>query len=318
MISVSPRLSCSLRKRELFAVDPYFRDAWEDMLDRWGTEETIGRLMSFASVIFRPDALVVRGVQRGLNAIRELGFVPIAATTFRYNRFTVREGWRYQLNIATRQRIDVMDMIMPATDSLYVMMRRTSPDLRLPASTYLSSQKGPSLPEHRERHHLRALIGEAQVSVLTYVHISDEVADLIRELGVFFDRPQRMEILKAIEVNQDISQTLADVIEQLYTKIPRHQLDFAETIGRVTQMVREKQRSANDPSLAVLFDLCTDIRCGVSRDWQQLLSLLDLSRIAIDHWDRIAIAARLAEQHLNEEDLIPDISLADLVLDSPR
>ena len=316
MISVSPLLSCSPRKRELFAVDPYFRDAWDDMVDRWGTEETIDRLLSFASVIFRPDALVVRGVRRGLNAIRELGFVPIAGTTFRYNRMTVREGWRYQLNIATRQRIDVMDMIMPATDSLYLMMKRTSPDPKLPASTYLSSQKGPSLPEHREPHHLRALIGEAQVSVLTYVHISDEAADLIRELGVFFDRPQRLEILKAIEVSQDISKTLDPVVEQLYSKIPEHQLNFTETIDRITRMVREKQRSADHPPLATLLDLCEDIRDGVSRDWQRLLDLLDRSRITIDHWDRVAIAAPLAEKHLNEEDLIPDISLADWVLDS--
>jgi hypothetical protein len=140
MISVSSLLSCSARKRELFAVDPYFRDAWDDILDRWDREETTGKLLSLASVIWRPDAIVVRGVRRGLNAIRELGFVPVAAAIFRYNRQTVREGWRYQLNIATRERIDVMDMIMPATDSLYVMLKRTSADAMLPASTSQQSQ----------------------------------------------------------------------------------------------------------------------------------------------------------------------------------
>lgn len=311
MISVSPLLSCSVRKRQLFAVDPYFRDAWDDMLERWGAEETIDRLRTLASVIYRPDALVVRGVRRGLNATRALGFVPIAGATFRYNRFTTREGWRYQLNIATRERIDVMDMIMPATDSLYLMMKHTSPDERLPASTYLSSQKGPSLPEHREPHHLRALIGEAQVSVLTYLHISDEPADLIRELGVFFDRPQRMEILNAIEVDQDFSPTLEPLIEQLYREIPPHQLDFTETIDRVTQMVIEKQRSAHHPRLVTLLDLCEDIRRGVSRDWKRLLDLLDGSGITIDHWDRVAIAATLAEKHFNEENLISDVSLTD-------
>ena len=57
----------------------YFRDAWDDILDRWEREEATDKLLSLASVIWRPDAIVVRGVRRGLNAIRELGFVPVAA-----------------------------------------------------------------------------------------------------------------------------------------------------------------------------------------------------------------------------------------------
>jgi hypothetical protein len=311
MISVSSLLSCSARKRELFAVDPYFRDAWDDILDRWDREETTGKLLSLASVIWRPDAIVVRGVRRGLNAIRELGFVPVAAAIFRYNRQTVREGWRYQLNIATRERIDVMDMIMPATDSLYVMLKRTSADAMLPASTYLSSHKGPSLPEHREPHHLRALIGDAQVSVLTYLHISDEPADLVRELGVFFDRPRRLEILNGVDANEDISAKLDSMIDELYAQIPEHQLNFNAALDRVKRAAREKQRTLDHPSLTALLELCDHLRHGDSRDWKRLLSLVDRSSLSIDYWDRVAIAAPLAEKHLNEKDLIPDISLAD-------
>ena len=311
MIDVSSLLSCSERKRELFAVDPYFRDAWDDLLERWDSEEATEKLLSLASVIWRPDAIVVRGVRRGLNAIRELGFAPVAAAIFRYDRHTVREGWRYQLNIATRERIDVMDMIMPAADSLYVMLKRTSADTRLPASTYLSSHKGPSLPEQREPHHLRALIGDAQVSVLTYLHISDEPADLIRELGVFFDRRQRLEILKGVDADHDISAALESMIDHLYAETPEHQLDFTAALDRLKRAALEKQRALDHPSLTALLELCDDLRRGDSRDWKRLLSLLDHSSLSIDYWDRVAIAAPLAEKHLNEKDLIPDISLTD-------
>jgi hypothetical protein len=315
MIRVSPLLSCSPRKREIYAVDPYFRDAWDDIVALWGAEDAPRRLFDLASAVFRPDALVVRGVRRGVDAIRELGFVPLATTTFRYDRLSVREGWRYQLNIATRERIDVMDMIMPATDSLYVLMRRISGDTKVPASTQLSSQKGPSLPEHRQPHHLRALVGRPQVSVLTYLHIADEPADLVRELGVFFDRSQRAEILNAIDANEDASQRLGTVIDGLYASIREHPIDFKKALKRIEQNVLELQRSGNaecSATVSELIDLCERIRKGSSRDWQRLLVLVETLLIPVDHWERVALAATLAERHLDEADLIiPDISLAD-------
>jgi hypothetical protein len=314
MIRVSPALSCSAAKRELYAVDPYFRDAWDDILEFWSEDEAPGKVFELASVIFRPDALVVRGVHRSLKAIRQLGFVPIAQKVFRYDRMSVREGWRYQLNIATRERIDVMDMIMPATDSLYIMMKRISGERRVPASTQLSSHKGPSLPEHRQPHHLRALLGKPQVSVLTYLHISDEPADLIRELGVFFDRSGRVEILNAVNANEHASRRLDPMIEKLYAEIPEHPIDFSAALDRIERAFRERQRSNQDGESRTLSELpylCERIRRGASRNWRRLLLLVDESLIPVDHWDRVALAATLAELHLEEPNLIPDISLAD-------
>jgi len=315
MIRVPSSLSCLPRKRELYATDPYFRDAWEDILALWGAERAQSLLFDLAPVIYRPDALVARGVGRGLRATRELGFAPVACGVFRYNRLSVREGWRYQLNIATRDRIDVMDMIMPATESLYVAMKRAPSEVEVPATTCLSSFKGPSLPENRKPHHLRSLLGKAQVSVLTYVHISDEPADIVRELGIFFDRPQRLEILRAIEAGEDVVDGVERAADELYARIPAHTLDFVEALDRVEGMARPllgRNGDGGGRAYEEMVSMCVRMRVGECRDWRRLLTLIDEAGLPVGHWDRVAFAAPLAEKHLDEADLtLPDISAAD-------
>lgn len=287
-------------------MDPYFRDAWDDIVAAWGREKATERLFNLAPVVFRPDALVARSIERGLKVIGDLGFVPIAHRIFRYNRLSVREGWRYQLNIATRDRIDVMDMIMPASDSLYIVMKRTSATSRVPATTRLSSCKGPSLPEHREPHHLRRLLGVAQVSVLTYVHISDEPADIVRELGIFFDRTDRLEILRAIETEEKATQAIERAAKQLYSTIPPHNIQFADALDRIEQAAAQLLSTHHE-----IVRLCSRIRHGTSRDWRRLLALIDAAPISVDHWDRVAVAASLAEKHFDAPTIIPDVSELD-------
>jgi hypothetical protein len=316
MKSALAALSCSAQKRELYAVDPYFRDGWDDLTTRWGVEGTIARLFDLAPIVFRPDALVARSVERGLRAVAAQGLTPVAHRTFRYSRLSVREGWRYQLNIATRDRIDVMDMIMPATDSLYVVLKRATAATRIPATTRLSTSKGPSLPEHRQPFHLRRLLGEAQVSVLTYVHIADEPADIVRELGIFFDRPQRLEILQAIDAAIDTAAAddvaaaaVARAAQQLYDAIPAHNLRLEDALDRIEAAVSRQQATASGTAATALAEVgrgCRQLRQG-AQAWRPLLDAIDAAGLVIDYWDRVAVAATLAERHLEARTVVPDV-----------
>jgi hypothetical protein len=313
-------LTCSARKRELYELDPYFRDGWDDLAARWGGGNVARILFDLAPVIFRPDALAARGVHRGLQAIGALGFVPIASATFRYDRRAVREAWRYQLNVATRDRIDVMDMIMLAADSLYVVVRRTTAETRVPATTSLSTCKGPSLPERREPHHLRRIVGPAQESVLTYVHVSDEPADIVRELGIFFDRVERTQLLSAIDAGREIAADLDSRIAELYGRVPPHCLLFADGLDRIEAAVHGAP-PPNDPAIdsarAQIGRLCADLRAGASRDWRRLLTLIGAARIRVDHWDTVAVAAAVAERHIDAATIVPDVSALDWKLTTP-
>src|SRR5687767_6770495 len=124
MVAIHSSLSCSGDKRNLFAIDPFFREAWEDVLQFWSSTDAIYKLHQIASIVYRPDAIVTRGVERAMRATSELGFTPVACNEFRFDRLSIRECWRYQLNAATFDRIEVMDLIMPTTISLYVVLHR--------------------------------------------------------------------------------------------------------------------------------------------------------------------------------------------------
>ena len=81
-----------------------------------------------------------------------------------------------------------MDMILTGFTSLYVLFYKESSKEAVSATNELSRYKGPSLPKERKIGQSRYSAESAQVSVLTYIHVSDEPSDIIREIGAFFDR----------------------------------------------------------------------------------------------------------------------------------
>ncbi|WP_217558987.1 nucleoside-diphosphate kinase [Streptomyces sp. GbtcB6] len=290
------------RKREIYAGDPYYRDAWDDLTAFLGTGSAVPeQLYRVAPMVLRPDTMAVRGGARLLAAVRSANFVPVAWSKFRFDRHITREVWRYQLNIATRERIDVMDMIMPAGESLYVLLRETE-EPGIPATARLSDMKGPSRPEDRGAHHLRRIAGEAQASVLTYVHIADEPADIIRELGIFFDRSERMRLLGALDARQDVTQQVLAALAEVEARTEASDLLWKFALERLDSQV---SGLPGDAELAALLEL---VRSGRSKDWQSLLALADRSGLQWSHWDRVAVAAELSTRHLEVEPVIPDVS----------
>lgn len=314
--TVPPVLSRVARKREAFAGDPYFRDAWDDFRAVHGTRPEAQRLLHrVAPLVLRPDTMAARGGARVVNAVRALGFVPVAFRSFRFDRHITREVWRYQLNIATRERIDVMDMIMPSGPSLYVLFRHAGRSA-MPACTRLSEAKGPSLPEGRRGHHLRRIAGPAQASVLTYVHVSDEPADILRELGVLFDRADRMALLAALPGAPDRTAEVLRALAGAEAEVPASDLAWRPALDRLEAQLDRRAahggpETADLPSAerpgAELRDLLAAVRAGRSRDWRRILDLADQTGLDWPHWDRVAVAAELSARHIDAVPLVPDV-----------
>lgn len=306
MIDIPLSLTRSSRKRDLFGGDPYFRDAWDDIVGLWpDSRERVARLHRTALVVFRPDAIVSRRIELALDMISAKGLTPVAVTTFKYDRMKVREGWRYQLNIATRDRIDVMDMVLTRAPSMLVLYRQELPDMRLPTTVWLSGMKGPSLPASRAPGQLRFVLGKAQVSVLTFVHISDEPADVVRELGVFLPHAARQRALRSLDAARDVTTELCAVLNKLYASTAAHDLLMTNAIKKIRETIgTSPHRKPHDP----LADHLSAIEAGNSLDWRGLLKILKDRRIKLDRWDEVAIAAELCQRHFpGMLPVIPDI-----------
>ncbi|GAA3679440.1 nucleoside-diphosphate kinase [Streptomyces iranensis] len=303
-------LSREGRKREIYAGDPYYRDAWDDLTALLGTEWAVAdQLHRVAPMILKPDTVAIRGGARLLAAVRAAGFVPVAWSKFRFDRHVTRELWRYQLNVATRERIDVMDMIMPAAESLYILLRDTA-ESGIPATARLSDMKGPTRPEDREAHHLRWIAGAAQASVLTYIHVADEPADILRELGVFFESSERKRLLAALNSRQDVTQQVLTALTEVEACTEASDLFWNSALDRLDAQL------SGHPDTAELAALLQQVRAGRSKDWQSLLALADRLGLQWSHWDRVAVAAHLSARHLEAEPVIPDVSRSAWSVDS--
>ncbi|MCO8304683.1 nucleoside-diphosphate kinase [Streptomyces sp. RKCA744] len=299
---VPPELSRVPRKREVYAGDPYFRDAWDDLRAAFGDgPDAVARLHRAASLVLRPDAVATRGGERLLRAVCGAGFVPVACEVFRFDRHTTREVWRYQLNIATRERIDVMDMIMPAGDALYVLLREDRAPSAVPAATRLSSMKGPSRPEDRGPADLRTIAGPAQASVLTYVHVADEPADVVRDLGIFFDRPERNRLLARLDAADDATDAVLKTLAEVEARSESSALTWRPALDRLEVLLADRTDATG------LRTLLHAVRSGRSRDWQTLLALADRLGVAWSHWDRVAVAAELSARHFDAVPILPDV-----------
>ncbi|WP_203072149.1 nucleoside-diphosphate kinase [Falsiroseomonas ponticola] len=199
-------------KAELYAREVHYREAWNAFCEVFG-EAAAQRATSLTFMIFKPDAVIARKLHAGLDAIARYGFQVVQFKTFRFDRLSMRELWRYELNIATSQRLRAIDRLLPSSDSLLLLLRQTQGGT--PAADMLTALKGPADMVLRRPDHLRSQLG-AYSNMINFVHTPDETADVVRELGVLFSLGE----LKALLQKDQAIFGLEAQIEALYRATP--------------------------------------------------------------------------------------------------
>ncbi|MFL6161962.1 MAG: nucleoside-diphosphate kinase [Jatrophihabitantaceae bacterium] len=188
------RLTVSATKARLFSVDTYFVEAWQQLTEL--TPDPLEFAHRHGIVVLKPDACAGRRGSAIINWLAEHGFEAAYCARLRFDRHSLRALWRYQWNMATPQRRALQEQVMTSFDSLVVIVRRARP-IRVPTTVYLTDLKGPSLPADRKPEHLRTVLKSTN-AILNFVHTADEPADVIRELGIYFDTAQRSACLRTL------------------------------------------------------------------------------------------------------------------------
>lgn len=174
--AISPLTNCR-GKIAAYRMDPYFRQGFEGI--------NLVEAQSVTLMVLKPEAVVGRRLGPALEFLENNGFEVLEARRIRLSPILARELWRYQLNTATQDRLDVIDVLLPSTDSLLLLLRdRTSQAGGIPAATRLSQLKGSSDPSLQQPHSLRSRL-QAPTRLLNFVHAPDEPADVVRELALF-------------------------------------------------------------------------------------------------------------------------------------
>ncbi|MFI5956977.1 nucleoside-diphosphate kinase [Cryptosporangium sp. NPDC051539] len=296
------RLAHSAVKRQLYSVDTYFRDSWEDLF-RIAGNDAFGIADRHAFALLKPDAVVRRKLSAALEWLSVRGWRVVYAQRFRVNRWAVRAFWQYQWNTATRDRREMADLYMSATDSLVLLLRAPDPS-RSPAETACSALtrvKGSSDPARCRPGQLRYVLGTLNQQ-LNLVHSADEPADLVREIGICCTAAERAALYRALHRDDRADDRAAELAVGLESEQERVDLTLAGTVARI------RGRLTHPTRLEALLGDALDGRTG---NWREIVALADRSGLPLTGWERVVLGTSLLVPTLpHVVPLVPDASVS--------
>jgi hypothetical protein len=213
-------------KARVFARDPYYSAALEDARQCWSSTAALERfLWNTAALLLRPDAIAGGQGANVLPVLRELGFVPVAAAAVQPSLDQTRQLWRYQANVSTPERLRLLDLIMTSGHSLYILFHDLTRRLSAPATVHLTYLKGTAIVQNRRKWHLRTLAGPKVANILSYVHVSDDPADVLREIALLFPRRRWWELVKEAQQALDRTEDVRLLLARLQACLPKALLE---------------------------------------------------------------------------------------------
>ena len=303
------------RKQLIYSEDTYFREALADFADILGdqADAAAGRC---ALLMVKPDGLAARKVAAVLDFLRDNAFSVLAVERPTLAGKVWRELWRYQLNAATLDRLMVNEIVLSG-HGLLMLLRYDGPR-PLPAAVVLSELKGPADVSRQDPRCLRRRLAQPN-RVFSLVHVANEPADVIRELGVLLDRPARERVFTAFAAGvlpaageRMLARALAEDAS------PPVDLDPDAAAGRVAAAVRESGGESSPAGREVLAAL-DEARQGGRIRWRPFARALAAAGVEIAHWDLATIGAsfiRYDEPGLTKtiENVEPELWLAELAV----
>jgi len=277
-------------KAATYEREPWFREGLSDAAEILG-DGVAEIIRNSALVLIKPDGLVSGRLPRIAAYLRGKGFSITAASTVELTRFHWREMWRYQLTSATLDRLAVNDLVL--SGSAVLLLLRHEGALDVPASVWLSGQKGPSDIASQRPDCLRRFL-EQPNRIFSFIHVADEPADVVRELAILLDQPGRRRALAATAAGriEPGDQAVLDAVMAAFDG-PRHSLSATEAVERVEAAVRGAA-SANGFSARALDDLAR-MRRGERIAWRPFAEAIARVGAPLDRWDFAALGAAFIE-----------------------
>ncbi|ESX79413.1 nucleoside diphosphate kinase [Mesorhizobium sp. LSHC414A00] len=271
----------------MFSTDLYFRECWVDFAEIFGAK-TEQALQSLTLLSLKPDAVVGRRAEAIVDYVASRGFCPVATIPVSLNRHSIRELWRYDWNAFPVDRIEFSTLWYTSTDVLVFILEDLQAADGTPASGRLSPMKGGPDARLRAPDSLRTLLRPPN-RILNFVHMADEPGDLVRELGIFFDRETRRELLTCIAGRMGSSWIgeARSEIATLEARYPGHDLDLTASIQRL------QDSGATNPR--IIQQMMAQMNRGEPASWPQLISQVDPFASNVSRWDFIVLSTHLMQ-----------------------
>jgi nucleoside diphosphate kinase len=293
-------------KAALFGQESFAREAYRD-LEPLAGEQTLELALAHATTIVKPETIVVRGIDAFVDRIGRAGFTPIVVRTVSLDRQTIRTLWWYVLNAATLDRIDLLDLFKPATESLLLVLRDDAPIDGVPAAVRYQQLKGPTHPPQRGPEDLRSHLGPPN-RLLNFVHAADEPADVIRELGLLFERAERREVIREMLAGRPAWDRLEAEKLRLYQTYPAQDLLLEPAVARLAAAIRERVPEPAATTAASLVESIPALDADAAEHaWHEAADLLWPYAHELGVWDYVVVGSHVCDHDVaGSTRVIPD------------
>lgn len=277
-----PSLTRLPLKAELYGVESYFREGLDSVVRALGAD-AVAFLRRTALLVVKPDGMRTGKLLPVREYLTRSGFAVAAVADVTYHRHLWQGLWRYQLTSATVDRLAVNDIVLRGP-ALLLLLRDEAPT-GVPAAVRLSGLKGSADVSRQHAGSLRALLGQPN-RVLSLIHVADEPADVVRELGVFLDAPRRARLLAAAladELPPEHAAALAAA--ERAAAAPDYDLDVGAALRRMSAAV-----AAAGPAAADAARFVRAMADGERVCWLDVADALARARVTLDPWDEALVA----------------------------
>lgn len=283
-------------KAHAYARETWTREAWAELAQ--ATSDPVALVHHHALLVIKPEAMAARVASRILDALAAERFTPVAVGTVEFDRHLIRALWAFRLNLATVERLRLQELLQMSCPNVVLVLRDLSPQLALPASVRLTAFKGPATLERRKPEHLRTGLG-VQNRLLSYVHTTDEPADVVRELGVFFTPLKLRELVCEMLAASDKLELAREVVRAIERDVPPHDLRLETALAGIAARAAEAALEADHGERAAWRELsrsCGSHPSASADSGAALWTQIESHATGLKRWDVVTAGAHLVQQ----------------------
>ncbi|AJE80908.1 hypothetical protein SLNWT_0532 [Streptomyces albus] len=289
-------------KRAVYADEPCTGQGWQSATEALG-DRAAWTLQRSALTVFRPDALFAQRVAAGLAYIAQLGLEPVFAAEVGFTGRTAALMWQHQWGGASPDRTALMTTLLSSGPSLLVAFRERAQTIELPAPVRLSAVKGSGHPAERRGDELRSALHSPN-RVLTFVHVADEPADILRETAILLPAEQRRALFSALGAGTRTAPLPPPPAAEAPDLDGRRAL--TRIIARLEQAAPLRGEDAERARVQLLTTLA-QILDGRRLAWGPFRDAVARSGVALPLWDQLlAGAAHIPYDSTDGTSVIPD------------
>ncbi|MBJ8107560.1 MULTISPECIES: nucleoside-diphosphate kinase [Bacillus cereus group] len=275
--------NCPKNKFDLYFNDIFFLEGYNSVLEEKLSTETLNNT---ALMVLKPDCIIANKQKIIFEYLNNNGYQIISINKINYHKHLIRSDWYYQINIASKERLLLVDKFLSFGPSYVVFLKRNE-FKKTPATVELTSKKGSSIPELRNPGDIRYELGVVSAQ-LNFIHTADDPMDLIRSLGLYFGYKQRSKLIKNFNTSVTSVQNALDYIDADYKNIIKNELSFQKSLNNIVN-----QANKNSEIKDYLGFIPKSNAKNNFKEWMEFLYSEKLSHNSDLFWDLVTIISTI-------------------------